>query len=231
MKRVGFILIGSLLLLFLLSCGQSPPQFQVSQSKMIVRIVEGRSWVYNVFSVSLDTLKYIPTDDPGPDGLGGWYTVWWASNNNDVEEGENYNPLIAKYTEEGVVYCLVSYDRGDYDIFGRKATKDTPRELLLKKKNKDLVYEPYLLAKYPIEVGETWNMGGIFSNLNMECISLNTDIDVTAGNFPTVAYRMINYEDEDSTYEMNFTPGIGLILYYWVHLGERRIFDELVEYY
>jgi hypothetical protein len=198
---------------------------------MIIPIVEGRSWVYRVNDSTIDTLKYVTTDIPGPDGLGGWYIMWWASDNNDVEEEENLNYVIAKYTEMGVVNCLAYSGMEEFDIFGRKATMDTPGELLFPKDGEIHYMYPYLMVQYPIEVGETWDMCGKLQGYIIECCDLSTDIEVEAGSFSSVLYETTKSDFTGYLEKRYYTPGIGLIAHFY--RGQdlvQRAFYELLSY-
>ncbi|MBN2829744.1 MAG: hypothetical protein JXR56_05445 [Candidatus Cloacimonetes bacterium] len=235
MKRVGFILIGSFLLLFLLSCGQSPPLEVYNPTQMIVPVHEGNYWaVWNSYLSRVDTLRYIPRGD-------GWYYVCW--NNSSSSD------YFAKYTNEGLVYYIENGTKAPIDILGRRDFNSSSfAKSILQSKS-----ITYLLAKYPIRRGEKWLLFGnimitdeenfgpsdAYVDFYLTCINKAVNVDTPAGSFDCVVYEMSwEYHGAENPYPeaqrfYYYAPGVGCILSnYRNNEQDELIIDyELVDYH
>ncbi len=216
MKYIAIIIV----ILALFGCGQSEWIYSAN-GKDIVPVEEGHRWGYSFINannpVENDTLSYIPTEFVGPDDRTGWYVIDWTGNEGD-------NVAIAKLLDYGLVHCFPSKRIGDFDIFGRKIAE---RDHLPKYNlgNEDDIVDgnlTFLIAKFPINVGDSWVMIDVNNNsmggdLMAECTSLNKTINTPLGSFACVEYRAFFPGSGDpNEYESfyYYAPGYGLIYYY-----------------
>ncbi len=234
-KFLGILL---LLLTVLSGCERSITKPEPKSFKPFFSLNERNYWVVNtVYNNSVDTLRYISSHKVGADGQAGWSKVTWSSN-------EGINNMLAKQTEEGLVYCWDKSTEKPYSLLGMKT-----KHKILSSKYKHFTggdnFASYLIAKYPIAYEEEWvlmynvledNQGqpGTFYDI-MKCNSKDLKITTPAGVFNCIVYRE-NYEFVGD-FDSNIDNGFVRYYYYAENVGLVKILykdngseDFLIEY-
>ena len=242
-KSSILIILISLCLLLMAGCEDTTTNPADKQFDSLYPIAEGNWWAVSTpFCNTIDTLRYIPSEIIGADDEIGWNTVSWDSN-------EGINHMLAKHTEDGLIYSWDTTKKKPYSLLGMKTTI----KLMLSKSDKggNTAFASYLIAKFPINLNDQWvMMSDETTDINnepavindvMKCIAMYQEVETPAGAFECIVYResfefvgaFNDDQDSDFVRFYYYSEGVGLIKVLFVDNIENEVTVEyeLVDYH
>jgi hypothetical protein len=247
MKWFLFTILFCVTLLTIGGCKDSITEDPDKSIDVLVPIQEGNYWIVrSEYFPDTDSLTYIWTGQLGADNEDGWYKVSWTSN-------AGVDRMLAKNTEDGLIYSWDTTKEKPYSLLGM----NTPGKFGFfgAKTGKgawdDGRFASYLIAKYPVEYGESWILMSdsyessegtpVTINSVMECINLSQNVVTEAGTFNChvfkETYDFLGSDSEnvdiDFTRYYYYAKGIGLVRIIMIDNSEKKLTLEydLIRYH
>ena len=170
-----------------------------NDEKVIMPLSVGNEWIYEISYVSYNF-------HTGPDTMS-----FYTNNYPDTSEQKVLNKKIIE-TQIGFVEV---YAVGTDYWSDLKFYSNTCIGLVQYRwdNQNEIYYASNLLAKYPADIGDTWQYDG---NQACQCISTNEKLKTPAGTFKCYVYEVVDESASDNNHKrFYYAPNIGLIAYIW----------------